>query len=273
MHKQVQVAVIAVLFVVGGGLVAVAICSVREAAQRTACRNNLRQLGLALEGYHDSNSAFPRGTVPSDTMPPEKRLSWLTAIHPYIEVGPVLLLDKKKAWDSDENRVVKGRLYPKDGSPERVIVFGEISLFRCPNNANRIDSRLPGVIHYVGSAGTGADAAELPKGDRRAGVFGFDRNTKLKEIKDGVATTLLMMETAMDNGPWTAGGPATVRGLDTARSPYLGAGRQFGGTHLGVANMLFVDGSVRLLADSVNPQVLEAMVTVAGGEEAGSPAR
>ena len=70
---------------------------------------------------------------------------------------------------------------------------------------------------YVGIAGLGPNAAELPVEDPRAGVFGFDRSTPLIEITDGTATTMAVAETAESNGPWKAGGPATVRGLDPSR--------------------------------------------------------
>ena len=50
-----------------------AIQKVREAALRTACRNNLRQIGIALHNYHDANNAFPDG------------FDWVRAILPYVE--------------------------------------------------------------------------------------------------------------------------------------------------------------------------------------------
>jgi prepilin-type processing-associated H-X9-DG protein len=95
-----------------------------------------------------------------------------------------------------------------------------------------------------------------------------------------MSNTLLILESARDNGPWARGGPATLRGLDSADRPYLGTGRPFGGTHF-AENILFkrgrsigcnaamADGSVRFLKEAIAPQVLEALATMAGGEEVG----
>jgi hypothetical protein len=131
---------------------------------------------------------------------------------------------------------------------------------------------------YLGVAGVGADAPDLPAGDSRAGAFGYDRRTPLAAIKDGTANTLLVFESARDNGPWARGGPATVRGLDPGDRPYLGTGRPFGGTHF-TENGVFrrgkslgcqaamADGSVHFFQEKVAPEVLEALATIAGGEE------
>ena len=77
---------------------------------------------------------------------------------------------------------------------------------------------------------------------------------------------MLLGETTFANGPWTAGGPATVRGLNPGRRPYIGPGEQFGGSHRGGAMVAFADGSVRFLRDKIDPGVFEGLATVAGGE-------
>ena len=78
---------------------------------------------------------------------------------------------------------------------------------------------------------------------------------------------MTIAETTFANGPWTAGGPATVRGLDSRRQPYIGRGRQFGKAHRGGAMVAFADGSVRFVKESINPRVFEALSTIAGGEQ------
>jgi prepilin-type processing-associated H-X9-DG protein len=135
----------------------------------------------------------------------------------------------------------------------------------CPANRSRLVAGLPDPIHYVGIAGVGPDAPTLPIGHPRAGAFGYDRQVRLADLKDGGATTLLLVETTFQNGPWTAGGPATVRGLDPARQPYFG-GHQFGGAHPGGTMVAFADGSVRFLPETMAPKVFEALATIAGGE-------
>jgi len=130
----------------------------------------------------------------------------------------------------------------------------------------------------------------LSRDDRRAGVFGYENTpaephwrglgVRRADIKDGLTKTMMVVETTWENGPWAAGGPSTVRGLDPDRQPYLGAGNQFGGLHRrgsglfwftdhSVTNVLFTDASVRSITDSLDPRLFEALATIAGGEDVG----
>jgi hypothetical protein len=78
----------------------------------------------------------------------------------------------------------------------------------------------------------------------------------------------MVIETATANGPWAAGGPATVRGLKLQGASYLGRNGQFGSEHRsGSSKALFVDASVRTLSASLDPSVFEALATIAGREE------
>lgn len=231
-----------------------------EAAQRNFCLSNLRQLGLGLIWYSAQYDSFPAGTIANDRLPPERRLSWLVVAWAFLDQWS-WLLDQSEPWDSTTNRVTRGH-----GIAEKPQAVGRIRLLTCPAAAGAADEHMPGWTWYVGVAGVGRDAPELPVGHPRAGIFGYDRRTRVADVRDGVSTTMMLAETASANGPWTAGGPATVRGLDPSRQPYVGRGRQFGGTHRGGVNAAFADGSVRCLSESIDPKVFEALATIAGGE-------
>src|SRR5438128_8237330 len=83
----VVIAIIAILI----ALLVPAVQKVREAAARTQCLNNLKQIGLALHSYHDVRRRLPPGGVSQITTPAppssEAGLSWQVLILPYIEQG------------------------------------------------------------------------------------------------------------------------------------------------------------------------------------------
>lgn len=276
MRRRINFAVICLLVLLVGGLVIVSISRVRNAASLVQCRNNLRQIGLALGLYHDTQGHFPTGTLPNPNLLPEKRLSWAVAVWPdFMNGGTAARLDKTKPWDAEENCPPWWRVrVSMDSGEMREEPMGQVRIFQCPAVPVQSMPSLPSPTHYVGIAGLGEEAAELPLSDSRAGFFGYDRKVSRQDIKDGLATTLALAD-AMDGGPWTAGGRATVRGL-SAGQPYLGEGGQFAGLHRDTkllplsspiaTNVLFADASVRRLTPVVGPEVFEAMATIAGGE-------
>lgn len=267
MSRRAEVVVVALILLVVGGLILPAVVAVRDAAGRIQCTNNLKSLGLGLQNYRDCYGHFPPGTVDNPALPPDRRLSWHVDLWGFMIGGEELLLDKTAAWDADENREPRYSI-PKDNN--RVEVIGQLGWLTCPSNPSRAETGTPGLTHYTGVAGVGEDAAFLPRDDPKAGVFGPDWKTRLEDIKDGLSTTLLVVETVTENGPWTAGGRATVRGLEPSRTPYLGRHGQFGSRHQGaVTNAVFVDASVRCLGARIDPKVFEALATIAGGEEVG----
>lgn len=250
--------VVALAAMAAGGVLSLQRSS--EAAHRTQCRSNLAQVALGLIQYADVYDSFPAGTVANDRLRPEKRLSWLVAVWSFMEQW-LWLLDWSAPWDADSNRVTRGR-----GVEEEPRAIGRLGTLTCPAASGSAKEHMPGWTWYVGIAGVGTDAPGLPNGHPRAGVFGYDRQTAPRDNKDGASHTLLLAETGVGNGPWTAGGPPTVRGLDPARKPYVGPRRQFGGTHRGGLQVVLADGSVRFLNETINPDVFEALSTVSGGE-------
>jgi prepilin-type processing-associated H-X9-DG protein len=248
--QKLMLGIAAVAVILGAlmGLVRVA-SQPSVASARTRCQSNLHNIAIALMGYHEYFGAFPSGTLPNPNLPPEKRLSWYVPIHSYLDYQLWDSIHENQSWDH--------------GSHDRIATL-RLGVLVCSDVSAPGGGHVP--TQYIGIAGVGTDAPFLPKGHPRAGVFGYERCTALSDITDGAGYTIIVAESGRVRASWLAGGPATVRGLDTSELPYMGTGRQFGGIHPNGMNAAFADGSVRFIHDRVNPQALEALSTVAGGE-------
>ena len=101
-----------------------------------------------------------------------------------------------------------------------------------------------------------------PSDDANAGFFGYDRRLRASDITAPLAATMAAIETEQDNGPWPAGGPATVRGVEPDCDRTIGKDAAFGGLHRAGANILWADGSVRIVTEQVEPALfrLEARI-------------
>lgn len=228
----------------------------RSTGQYPSCQRNIRNVTLAILGYHSSKGQFPTGTWPNPALPPEKRLSWYAAISPYLDyAGLYQAINKDQSWDDPSQQLVAEM---------------KIGVLRCPQVRQTTTPWFPAT--YIGIAGLGTDAPFLDTTHPRAGVFGYDRRVTLADLKDGAANTMMLAESERVRNSWLSGGPATVRGLDTADLPYLGRDRQFGGHHSKPgAYVAFADGSVRFISDTIDPKVFEAISTIAGGETISPP--
>jgi uncharacterized protein DUF1559 len=263
------------VFVVAGialvaALVIPAILAAREAGRRTACEDNLQRLALGALNYSDVYLRFPPGTTGSRKLPPAERFSWYPSIWNFIEGKPPrLLLDETQAWNSEANSWPKVEyMYDEWGAPtERTQIrpLHSMRLFACPS-AGQTESVLGiSVTHYVGMAGQGLKSPEFDLDQPGCGVWGYDRQVQPSDVVDGLSSTISLVETNLNPGPWLAGGPPTVRGIDTAAAGYFGKGRQFGGLHHDCTTVM-LDGSVRHLASETDPAVFSAMVTIKGGD-------
>jgi hypothetical protein len=231
------------------GFVVTAVAKVREQARRQTCRNNLRQIAVAVWNYADANNGFPPATFPNPDLPPERRLSWLVYLDPYVHarMDPDWNPNRNEPWDSESNlKLVRG---------------GRMPWYICAAAASETDAHGLPLTSYVGITGVGADAGTLPERHPRSGIFHYDRRTRPNELHMG-SGIVMVMETATENGPWSAGGRPTARPFDPAGAPPAGRGGQFGGLHRNGVNVLFVEAHVEFISDRVSPEVLASRITI-----------
>jgi prepilin-type processing-associated H-X9-DG protein len=236
-----------------GGFFFVGLNYLREKAEITTCANNLRRIGQAINQYADQrvNKHYPRGTIPNPDLVPDERLSWMVSILPFMEDEPT----GGATPEQSPARFRKGGdVYARfdlnqgwQAEPNRQALIGTPSWFVCPAAKHGSQTSEVGWTQYVGLSGFGTDAPTLPKTDPRAGFFGYDRVIGREDITRGTTPTMIVTERARSLGPWSAGGPPTVTGIDPRRTPYIQ--RQFGGLHPNGANTLFADTHVEYLTD------------------------
>jgi prepilin-type N-terminal cleavage/methylation domain-containing protein/prepilin-type processing-associated H-X9-DG protein len=242
---------------------------VREAAARTQCTNNLKQLVLAMHSFADTGTPAPKGNTDSPAKrlfppgcfgagkTPEERLSWMVALLPYLDQASLYQrFDMKKGY-AENGPAAQTRLY----------------IFLCPESKQA--ATLDTVTNYIAMSGIGHESAWQPAGAAGNGFMGYDRLTSMTMIEDGASNTIALMETDFSLGPWARGGSSTLRGFDPADLPLYGDSRPFGG-HAAERrlfggqpagmNAAMADGSVRFLRSSIDPQRLAAAITIAGGE-------
>ncbi len=271
------------------GLLVPAVQSARAAARRITCETRLRQIGIALHGYHNSQLELPAGwqawdpKTGKDFWLGEPGWGWSSKILPYLEQTTL------------DEQFLHPDLPIKDQANATVRVM-PLEVFRCPSDVGDDTFILePGDpnpkkisfdpielarSNYIGVFGTvrmrdvckgGGDCA----GD---GSFFFQRPVRFQEIRDGLSQTFLVGERSSKTFPSTwlgvlAGGDhAPGRVVGTAVTPpnsdefdYC----NFNSFHPTGTHFLMGDGSVRLIPESIDQFIYHALSTRNSGEAVG----
>jgi prepilin-type N-terminal cleavage/methylation domain-containing protein/prepilin-type processing-associated H-X9-DG protein len=272
----------------------------REAARRCQCSNNLKQVGLALHGFHVAKSHFPVGTAlkgyPEGTSSSSIPISQLNTgpygpgvfamILPYFEQENLYnRLRMDMAMDEDVNVAAGQTIIPQYLCPSAEHRYG---LEKAPHSAPLTDPTMQfAVIDYNGLNGvnrlfSAAPAAPLLQDH---GGFAERRQLRLASFVDGTSQTIYVAETVdFGRGVWIHGRPhynqagyainslngynnTLTNGVHPDGSNNLGPGKGVAGTwgissaHSGGAGCLFVDGSARFLSDSVSAETLTGLIT------------
>ncbi len=230
-------------------------------------------ISKSIMGYVNDKKAFPRGTAEEATnnkkfglkMSPEKRVGWIVELLPYFSNGDYVsfakLVDKGKSWSDPKNHQV-ARIFIPD------------LLYATPVEGTSVssDANQPGITNFVGVSGVGLASGEYSADNKKSGIFGYDRITKIVDIKDGPANTIaLLLIKQNKNHPWIAGGGASIAGISEgpdALAPFLvleKTNRNKEKEFTGIAIM--ADGKIREISNKISPEIFRAMCTIDGGEK------
>ncbi len=169
-----------------------AVQQARAAARRMQCKNNLKQLGLALHNYHDTHQMFPAAHLDTGTTGRAYRhqIGWLTYLLPYIEQTSVYnLINFRQIGPSNSMPNPNGSA---TSNPAFFEAGGnDISTFICPSDPiDRVDP-IWAPTNYLGNQGIDCRC----RGKGCNGVFGHDTWTRFAEIIDGTSNTIAIGET------------------------------------------------------------------------------
>jgi type II secretory pathway pseudopilin PulG len=295
----VVIAIIAILI----GLLLPAVQKIREAANRMKCTNNLKQIGLALHNYHDTNGTFPAQRPASFTP-----VSWQALVLAYIEQDNIgrTILPTQPAYSGGLNA-------------NRLAGANKIVIFLCPsyfqvNSSSTIDNTPSGLAfttHYVGNGGPkgtnpttgvpyginypgngqGGHATDgvlplYPSATGSTAIPAVPAACTFADISDGTSNTIMTFEVAwkgLELSPgslrawvrgcnWTSddtGSKNVANAMKTVK--YNGGGNyndiSMGSNHASGCNVGLGDGSVRFLRETVDlNRVLLPLASRNGGE-------
>lgn len=221
----VVIAIIAILI----ALLLPAVQQAREAARRTQCRNNLKQLGLALHNYESSHTTFPPNLIPGGTNYKYSAGNWgvLAYLSPYLDQTPIYNL-------MNLNAPTYAATAPYNiADPNNALAAGYlIPMFLCPSDFARSLGGGYGVAalgsaNYCANQGSGINntAAGPRNGSpyNADGVMFADSRVRIGDISDGTSNTACMSESLLGDGPEVSGGsvpPASVQRVYAYLSGY-----------------------------------------------------
>ena len=281
----VVIAIIAILI----ALLLPAVQQAREAARRSSCKNNMKQLGLALHNYHDNYNKFPIGSLGSGFP-----TNWRGQLLPYLDQAAIYNLADPFRPGTGGYTAMRGLL---------------VSVYKCPSSpwdafaldpggeTNNNNSRLM-LIDYVGVMGAYPDPATPSRASKctpstattsygkycNNGILTYNESFSMRDITDGSSNTLLVAEqsgavggadvrsnyyggwsgnsitgnaTTLTDGAWGSG-TTTVRYKINSNSQSSGAQYTYGANtiinsfHVGGVHGLLADGSVRFVSENID---------------------
>jgi len=269
-----------------------AIQAAREAARRSQCSNNLKQIGLGLMNYHDTHNSFPAGwNHQSANGSPD--WGWAVMILPFMEQATLY---------EELNPTAPGRrlsqLYVA-GAPAdtQQLLQTPIKTYRCPSDTLKALNTLINfgatnhfriaTSNYVANSGTTADTGTSTNFN---GVFYGNSWHGVKDILDGTSQTIAVGERSASHlaAQWAGvggnnnngnehQGRATARGGFVINFDYTGTGapqnqsKGYASYHPGGTQFVMCDGAVRFVGQNTNSTIVQRMAIRNDGEAISLP--
>ncbi len=255
-----------------------AVQQAREASRRLQCRNNLKQLGLALHQYHDVHGCVPPPAMGVST---DDAFGWSVSLLPQLDQSALygLLSPLTEQWVALDHFQRYGK-----------IVSGAdtiLSVFQCPSSSlpQRSEQVGPGILppYALGYARSDYRGSRGP--DDQDGLFVSVRYSgisalRFADVTDGLSNTLAIGEASypgqagnqwpswavspLSHYPWVF---SSIRVCGINRVPSF-AGKYWVNVpdhdcaismHRGIAHFLMADGSVRALSENIDEKVYESL--------------
>lgn len=296
----VVIAIIAILI----ALLLPAVQQAREAARRTQCKNNLKQIGLALHNYHDVSRSFPMGIAVNYAGADIENTAswgWQVALLPYIDQAPLfsnLGVNKQRLFNVTSSAATKGDLDS---------LFPALTAFQCPSDSTgpRLRAGMtrqnfngatqsgitgatndwrPPTSNYIGMKGLASPGSGWQASTRQPirGMLYQSSRVKIRDITDGTSNTIAVGERDRDGGAGSWIGARAPRGNGTHGADYVlgNAGvvlnhaanngwqrrtQGFASKHTGGAQFLLADGSVTFLSENLQSDMLGCNNTTNSG--------
>jgi prepilin-type N-terminal cleavage/methylation domain-containing protein len=266
-----------------------AVQAARESARRCSCCNNLKQVGLAAQLHHNTYGRLPAGWDGYDAGGRPWAMGypgwgWAARILPFLEQANV------------EKNLINFKLPVTDPANDLARVFS-IGTFRCPSDTGEksflnADPHAPGggplprefaAANYVGVWGTQDMHVcnSLGPGNpcRSDGSFFHNSDLRFADIVDGLSQTFLVGERSsrLDYSTWVGIQPgyedSATRILGTASYPpntSVSDAYNFSSLHPSGTHFLLADGSVRIIAETIDMAAYHALCTRSGSDSVGN---